>query len=208
MRSPAVLRRIAALAMAAPASVPGAYAWTVTVAPVVWSRPGVSVVAQASAVAGLLFLPVGTALERHFGRRIRSFYLGGFTAACAAAWVIAASGAGDPLLDDVHLAVGVLAWAVFGLSWAAAPLKAWDALPRASASVPIAEDSWPRQVSVPAASGVLLAVALQLVVIHSKSPERALLVRLVVVAFGLVVIGASTKLALAQFRRRKRLSTR
>jgi hypothetical protein len=189
--------------MAAPASVPGACAWVVTVAPVVWGRAGVPRAAWTAAIAGLLLLSAGTALELRFGRRIRSLYLGGFTLACAVAWVTA-SGPGVPLLDDVHTAAGVLAWAVFGLSWASAPLKAWDDLPRAVANVPSAEDPFPRRAWVLAVLGLSVAVVLQLLAIHSRSPERALLVRLVTVACGLVSIGVCTEMALTQYRRRKR----
>jgi hypothetical protein len=197
-----MLRRIARLAVAAPASVPGACAWAVTVAPVVWGRAGVPKAAQLAAAAGLLSLAAGAALERRLGSRIRSGYLLGFTAACAVAWV-SAGGPRDLLLDDVHTAAGAIAWAVFALSWAAAPLKPWDDLPRVVAGVPRTADELPRGAWVNAALGVLVAVVLQLVAVDAQSPERALLVRLVSVAGGLIIVGACTEAAVAQYRRRR-----
>jgi len=188
--------------MAAPASVPGAYAWAVTVVPVAWGRASAPRVAQAAAAAGLLSLAAGAVLERRLGNRIRSGYLLGFTAACAVAWVSAA-GQRDLLLDAWHTAAGALAWAVFALSWAAVPLKPWDDRPRVVVGLPRAADSLPRGAWVNAALGVSAAVLLQLVAFEAKSPERALLVRLVSVAGGLIAVAACTEAALAQYRRRR-----
>lgn len=196
------VRTLARLATAAPASIPGAYAWAVTVAPVVWGRPGASRVVQVAALAGPVFLGAGAGLERRFGSRTRSPCLWGFTMVCALAWVSAA-GLGDPLLDATHTLVGVLAWALFALSWASPPLKALGDAPRVVVAIPKVADSWPRAAVANMACGVCLAVGLQLVSFEAKSPELALLVRLVAVGGGLLAIAAFTKGALARFRRRK-----
>jgi len=190
--------------MAAPASVPGVSAWAVTVAPVVWGRPNVPAVAEVAALAGPALLALGASLERHFGSRIRSGYLGGFTVACAAAWVSAAdTERGGPLLDGAHTVAGVFAWAMFALSWASAPLTAWEHLPRVAVRVPRPQAPFPRAAWASLAFGVSLAGLLQLVAFDAKSPERALLVRLLAVAGGLAAIGTSTKAALALYRRRR-----
>jgi hypothetical protein len=54
--------------------------------------------------------------------------------------------------------------------------------------------------------GAVLACGLQLVGWRSGPPERAILVRLVALAAGLAVIGASTSVALARHGRRSRPS--
>jgi hypothetical protein len=196
------VRTLTRLAIAAPASIPGVYAWGVTVAPVVWGRAGVSRVAEVAAVAGPVFLGAGAGLEGRFGSRSRSTCLWGFTMLCAVAWVSAA-GLGDPLLDATHTRVGIFAWAVFALSWASPPLKASGDTPRVVVAIPKVVDSWPRAAVANMACGVCLAVGLQLVSFEAKSPELALLVRLVAVGGGLLAIAAFTKAALARFRRRK-----
>src|SRR5208283_430888 len=95
------LLRFGRLATAAPATVPGICAWAVTVAPVVWSGRDVPWPAEAGAIVGLLSLGVGTALERPYGARIRSWYLWLFTSACGVAWLTGAAH-GEALLDDLH----------------------------------------------------------------------------------------------------------
>jgi hypothetical protein len=209
VRSTRILGR---LAIAAPASIPALYAWGVTVAPVVWGRAHVPLLANLAAIAGPLILGVGVLFERRFGGRIRSLYLWAFTMACALCWASAVS-PGDALLDrsaseislDTTYAVaGVLAWGGFALSWAAPPLEAWADEPRAVRGVPAAAEPSPRGALVITTLGITVAVGLQLVSFDAKSAESALLLRLVSVAGGLVAIGAGAKSALVRPASRKR----
>src|SRR5271168_4263230 len=59
---PAGLGRVTDLGSAAQASIPGLYAWAVTVAPVAWSR-GAPVFAKVFAILGLLALAIALFLE-------------------------------------------------------------------------------------------------------------------------------------------------
>ncbi len=67
-----------------------------------------------------------------------------------------------------------------------------------------AADGFPRTALVSAAFGVSVAVGLQLVAFDAKSPERALLLRLLSVAGGLAVVGAFTRTSLAAYVRSRR----
>jgi hypothetical protein len=200
VRSARILGR---LAIAAPASIPALYAWGVTVAPVVWGRGHVPLLANLAAIAGPLILGVGVLFERRFGDRIRSPYLWAFTMACALCWVSAVS-PGAALLDTGYAVAGVLAWGGVALSWAAPPLQAWGDEPRVVPEVAGAADTSARGALVNTTLGVAVAVGLQLVAFDAKSPESALLVRMVSVAGGLVAVGAGAKTGLARLVPRKR----
>jgi hypothetical protein len=200
VRSARILGR---LAIAAPASIPALYAWGVTVAPVVWARAHVRLLANLAAIAGPLILGVGVLLERRFGDRIRSPYLWAFTMACAVCWASAVS-PGDALLHTTYAVAGALAWAGFALSWAAPPLEALGDEPGLVRGVLGAANTSPRRALANTTLGVAAAVGLQLVAFDAKSPESALLIRLASVAGGLVAIGAGAKTELARLGRRKR----
>ncbi len=196
-------RVVGRLASVASTSIAALYAWGVTVAPVVWGRAHVSWVAELAAVAGPLVLAFGIPLESRFGTRARSPCLWGFTMACGVCWASAAT-PGDPLLDATYVMAGVLAWGVFALSWAAPPLEVSGGKPRAFMGIPKAADPFPRAALASAACGVAVAVGLQLVAFDAKSPERALLFRLMAVAAGLAAVGVFAKVGLASFGRGRR----
>ncbi len=198
MRSARTLGR---LAVAAPASVPALYAWGVTVAPVVWGRAHVPSVALAAAVAGPVLLAGGMLLERIRGYPIRSQYLLGFTLACGVCWVSAAT-PGQPFLDAPYAVAGILAWGALALSWAAPPVRPPSDAPIVLRVITKVQDPFPRGASVNIALGFSVAVGLQLVSFEAKSPERALLFRLVAVACSLCAIGVSAAAALTRLRRK------
>lgn len=191
------------VAIRAPASIPALYAWGVTVAPAVWGRAPVPLFAEVSAIAGPVILAVGLLLEIRWGRRVRSPCLWAFTITCGACWASAAA-PGDPLLDAAYVVAGVLAWGVLAMSWAAPPLEDSGAKARAVLGISTAADSFPRAALANTAFGVWVAIGLQVVAFDAKSPERALLLRLLSVAGGLAAVGVFTRAALAGYMRSRR----
>lgn len=197
-------RTVGRLAIAASASVPGLYAWGVTVVPVVWGRPHVPVLANLGAILGPVILGFGAGFDRRLGGGLRSACLGAFTLACALSWASAAA-PGDVLLDTTHAVAGVLAWGVFALSWAAPPLEVLRDGPRVVRRVlPGGADTFPSGAFVNAAFGIAAALGLQFVALETKTPERSLLIRLGLVAGALAAAGAGAKIAVARLGRRKR----
>jgi hypothetical protein len=184
---------------AAQASVPGLYAWGVTVAPVAWSR-GASAVAKVAAVLALVVLAAGVAAERRWEYRARVATLWGFVLACALAWSAAPAALGPLRIDAPRGLAGMLGWALFALASAAPALQAR----RADARVVLDEPELsPRRGlrrgdAAYVASGAVVAVLLQLFGWRVTTPERALLVRLVALAAGLGLIGAAVDVALAR----------
>jgi hypothetical protein len=148
-----------------------------------------------------VLLAGGTLLERIRGYAIRSQYLLGFTLACGVCWVTAAT-PGQPFLDAPYAVAGILAWGALALSWAAPPVRPPSAAPIVLGAITKVQDSFPRGASVNIALGVSVAVGLQLVSFEAKSPERALLFRLVAVACSLCAIGVSAGAALTRLRRK------
>lgn len=118
------------------------------------------------------------------------------------AWVSTAAG-GALLLDRTYRVAGALGWGVFALCWAAPPLRPWDEEPLAVIGVQKSANSLPRASLASVALGIGAAVALQLVALDVKAPERELLMRLLSIAAALVAVGAGTKSALAYFARAK-----
>ncbi len=181
------------------ASVPGLYAWAVTVAPLLWLRGSAFGVVQGAVAVAPLLLVSGAMLERHFGRRVRFISLWGFVVACAVAWVAAPSGRASLQLDGLREMSGMLGWGLFAFAFAAPPLR------EAAASEPVpgvplraAHRQLARGDGYYVAAGAIVAIAIQFVGLDIANAERALLVRFVVLAAGLAMIGTSTELAFAR----------
>ncbi len=194
MRADGLLHRLSAIGPAAQASVPGVYAWGVTVAPGAWAR-GAPWLAKAAAVAALLTLAVGVLGERRWGGRARAAALWGFVVACAASWCIAPAGLGPLRMDAPRGLAGVVGWALFAFASAAPALRTSDAQDHGTdgpATTPRAAASG----TIDIVGAALLAALLQTVGWRIAGAERALLVRLVAVATGLAVIGVSAEVAL------------
>src|SRR5271165_7131310 len=122
MRAAGLFERLSSWGAAAQASVPGAYAWGVTVAPAAWSRGGSSFARAASLVA-IAALGAGVVGERRWGWRARIASLWTFILACALTWS-AVPLALAPLRMDVPRGVaGMIGWALFAMASAAPALQ-------------------------------------------------------------------------------------
>lgn len=210
MRADGVFQRLSALGAAAQASVPGVYAWGVTVAPAAWSR-GAPVIAKIAAATAILALLGGVFAERLWDGRVRVASLWGFVLASALAWSAAPAALGPLRIDAPRGIAGMLGWALFAFASAAPALQGRREEQRLVES---SEPLVPRKAvaigdAAYVAGGALIAAALQLIGWRAASAERALLVRFVALAAGLAVIGAATEIALARHSARpKRSPTR
>jgi hypothetical protein len=194
--------RIADLGSAAQASIPGVYAWAVTVAPVAWSR-GAPWLAKGAAIAGLVALSVAVLVERRSATWSRVVSVWGLVSTSGCVWALAPGASSPPRLDPIRAVLGMLGWALFALSSAAPALKRVPADTMPSGAVPLRpRAAVPRGDVVYVLGGVVFATVLQTLGWSAPLVERALLVRLVAVAGGLAVIGTSTSIALARHGRR------
>jgi hypothetical protein len=191
------------------ASIPGAYAWAVTVAPLAWGRGSGSDLARIAGGAAFLCLGLGAVLEPRFGQRARYASLWGFFIACGGVWASVPALLSPSHLDAPRQVAGTLGWGLFAFASAAPPL------PRAASSAVATVDPTlhahrlsPRGEWLYAAAGTIIALSMQLVGLQVVSPERALLVRFVTLAAGLATIGASTELAFSRRAPRGRRSPR
>ena len=208
MRPGELFQRLSAMGAAAQASVPGLYAWGVTVAPVAWSR-GASSLSRMAAVVALAALVGGVVAERRWGQTARIGAVWGFVLACALAWSAAPSALAPLRIDAPRGLAGMLGWALFALASAAPALQARQGATRLVLDEP---ELSPRRGlrrgdAAYVACGALAAAALQLLGWRVATPERALLVRLVALAAGLALIGAAVDVALARHAPRVALSS-
>ncbi|HXN32214.1 MAG TPA: hypothetical protein VN894_10145 [Polyangiaceae bacterium] len=189
-----LLERLSAIGPAAQASVPGVYAWGVTVAPTVWAQ-GAPVLAKGAAIVALAMLAAGVAGEPRLAGRARTASLWGFVVACAVSWCAAPAGLSPLRMDAPRGLAGVVGWALFAFASAAPAVRRSDDVE------PVADGSefGPRS---PASDGTyvvgaaLSASMLQTIGWRIAGAERALLVRFVALAAGLAVIGAAAEIAL------------
>jgi hypothetical protein len=198
MRAAELLERLSAVGAAAQASVPGVYAWGVTVAPSAWAR-GSSLGAKAAAIAALLTLGAGVVGERGWGGGARTLSLWGFVLASATTWLLSPAGLTSLRMDALPGLAGMLGWALFAFASAAPALRA----PPAETRERVPDDALlaphRRPVfgdAIYVAGGALAAGVLQVLGWRIGSPERALLVRFIALAAGLAIIGAAVEIAL------------
>jgi hypothetical protein len=194
----AILAGVSMLGPAAQASVPGLYAWALTVAPAAWSR-GAPWVAKATAIMGLLSLGASVVAERRWGA---ARYVGvwGLVFTSSVTWVLAPAALSPLHLDVARGVAGMLGWALFAFACAAPALRR-SAYPDARLG-----DEGPlrprtelrRGDGLYILGGALVALALQTVGWRVNVPERALLVRVVSLAAGLAIVAAVTSVALAR----------
>jgi hypothetical protein len=202
MRAKEAVATFAAAGSAAQASVPGAYAWAVTVAPLSWSRAG-TVVSKVAAVAALAALIAGWWGERRWGGRARVASLWAFILACALAWSAAPGAIGPVRFDVLRGVTGTFAWALFAFAWAGPAFHGPAEQSRVSEDDPLA----PRKRVVGKGfymlvGGGVAAALIQAIGWDVQGVERALLVRLVGLAAGLAVIDTFAEVALTQYQRR------
>jgi hypothetical protein len=181
------------------ASIPGVYAWAVTVAPLLWARGDGALVARGAAGASLVFLLAGAVFEPRLGARMRFACLWAFLIACALAWGASPGSLSPGRFDATREVAGMLGWGLFAFAAAAPPLRR-GAVVSGESSGPLLPSH--RRLahgdSLYAGFGIALALSIQVVGLRAPTPERALLVRFVALAAGLAAIGASQELALAR----------
>jgi len=197
----APLARLGELGSVAQASVPGLYAWAVTVSPAAWSK-GAPWVAKVAAIAGLLSLAGSAALEARSPRRARAVSVWGLGLTSSIVWLATPASLAPTHLDAARGITGIVGWALFAYAAAAPALKrpADSPLQLEAALKPRAKTRRGDMIYV--AAGAIVAFALQLVGWRVLVPERALLVRLTTLAVGIAVLGASTDVALARHAKR------
>jgi hypothetical protein len=198
MPAEGMFQRLSGVGATAQATVPGLYAWGVTVAPAAWAR-GAPALAKVTAVIALLALIAGAVGERLRPSRARIPCLWTFVLASALTWS-ASPGSLAPLHIDAQLGIaGMIGWALFAFATAAPALQGR----REEERLVLGSDLAPRKGvargdAVYVTGGALVAAALQLIGWRTATAERALLVRFVALAAGLAVIGASTQMAVAR----------
>jgi hypothetical protein len=200
-----LLDRVLARGAGSQAAIAGTYAWAVTVAPILWDhgRPPIAMTAAGLALVALLAGAVGErATGSEGGRRLgrmRSASLWGFVLACGLAWLSSPAAMRPMQLDAPRALAGMLGWGLFALASAGPALGDRQEPERLVDDEPL--DARSRLAGGDVgylAGGAVVALALQFAGWQVASPERALLVRLVALAAGLSVIGASAELALAR----------
>jgi hypothetical protein len=200
------LARLSDLGSAAQASIPGLYAWGVTVVPAAWSR-GAPLLAKGSAVLGVVALAAALGLEHLRPReavRARAVAVWGLSLSSAATWLLVPAAMSTLRVDVSRGLAGMLGWALFAFACAAPPVRRDDAsLARVIEGPPLRPRTRLARGDVAIVSvGAVLACALQVIGWRTGPQERAILVRLVEIAAGLAVLGASTAVALARHTRR------
>ena len=205
-RGPFGVARLIDLGAAAQASIPGLYAWLVTVAPAAWSR-GATVFAKVFALLGLASLAAALWLEhrRPDGAvRARAVAVWGLSLTSAFTWLLVPTAMSTLRLDVARGLAGMLGWALFAFACAAPPMhrdETSDA--RVVEGPPLRPRTRLARGDLAIMTlGAVVACALQVVGWRSGPAERAILVRLVAIACGLAIIGASTAVALARHVRR------
>jgi hypothetical protein len=209
------LARFGEIGAVAQATVPGLYAWIVTVAPAAWAR-GAPFTAKALALIGLALLLGAAGAESRWQKWARITSIWGLVSTSALVWAIAPAALGVTRLDTARGITGMIGWALFAYASAAPALKR---VPRPADDVVIPGRERRTDALKPktriskgdtwfVAGGVVLAIALQAIGWHVVTAERGLLVRLVTLAAGLGVIGTATSVALARHPARVRAPSR
>ncbi len=215
-----VVGSLSELGASAQALIPGLYAWSVTVAPVAWSR-GAPIAAKIAAVAGVLALMTAPAIEAVGGRSevphqsekpkgtpliwARFASVWGFALSSALVWTLAPTALSSSRLDGVRGVLGIIGWALFAFASAGPSLRRSEV----TSSQLVTRTALPprsrlaRGDGAYIAAGALLALGMQSVGWGVPVQERAVLVRLVTVACGISVLAATTSLALARHAPRK-----
>ena len=134
----------------------------------------------------------------------------GFVLSSAIVWTLAPGALSSARLDGVRGALGVVGWGLFAFASAGPSLRAEpDASARIVAGSALKPRSeLPRGDGAYLVIGVVVALGMQSIGWAVPSPERAVLVRLVTVACGVAVLGATTSIALARHQARTPASGR
>lgn len=189
----------------------GTYAWAVTVAPLVTAR-GVSGASRLAAAVPPLILVVWVARARTSGEaeRARSVALSAFVLACSVAWALGASAVASWQRDGIEGAAGSLGWFLFALSWASPPEREMGSPSPPPKDTPRLDPRRPLpagDLALPIV-GTVAAACLWTAGWGSMSPERALLVRFVSVAAGLLLVALTGDAIVTRYLRLERASRR
>jgi hypothetical protein len=196
------------LGATAQATVPGFYAWAVTVAPAAFAK-GSAGVAMVAAALGLLLVLVAPLFERRWVSLGRVMSIWGLILTSLFVWVLApAHTEALGRSDMVRGIAGMFGWALFALAHVA------PALPRRER----AADELSRRLSPRGDSGrvdaiilgaaIVVAVLLQCIGWHAEEAERSVLVRLVSLAAGVIIVSASASVVVSRHAPQKALSGR
>jgi hypothetical protein len=187
------------LGATAQATVPGAYAWAVTVEPAAFVR-GALVVSRVVAVCGLALLAFAPVLERKRPAAARIVSVWGLVATSLFVWVVAPTSFLAPSrADAVRGIAGMIGWALFALASCAPALPGRPRVDASSKEGTLRRrgDSGRLDVLI-LGVGIGLAALVQSVGWQTDVPERALLVRLVALSTGVMIVGASSSLVAAR----------
>jgi hypothetical protein len=198
-----LLARVSELGSSAQASIPGLYAWAVTVAPAAWSK-GAGAAPKIFAILGVLALAGALAVEVRFPRGARIASVWGLTLTSAIVWALTPAALTAVRLEATRGLAGMLGWALFAFASAAPAIKR-DALAerRIVEGAPLRPRTrMPKGDTLFMGVGALVACILQVIGWQAAGAERAVLVRLVCLASGIAVLGAATTIALARHSRR------
>ena len=214
--------RLSSIGSSAQAAIPGLYAWAITVAPGAWR--GGSFAAKIASIVGVIALTTAPLVEgmntqassptrssetnrlkRNLGEwtgptwaRIWSVW--GFALSSAVVWALVPSAMSAARFDGIHGVLGTVGWALFAFASAGPSLRPDPAAEgRIVAGATLKPRSeLPRGDILYVVGGVVFVLGLQIIGWGIVVPERAVLVRLVTVAAGVAVLGATTRIALAR----------
>jgi hypothetical protein len=193
--------RVGDLGATGQASVPGAYAWSVTVAPVAFAHgaPSFAGVVAACGMAALVGAPI---LERSRPKPAQLLSVWGLVSTSLVVWVAVPSLSLSPLrIDVIRGFAGMLGWAFFALA------SATPATARPSSELALPASSRALQPRARAAGrgdmailwiGLGSACVTQAVGWRVAEPERGVLVRLLGLACGLAAVSVADTIVAAR----------
>ncbi len=194
-----ILARLAAVGAAAQASVPGLYAWAVTVAPAAFTH-GAPLVARIGAITGLAAIAAAVVLERRRSAYARVVLVWGLPIASVVVWLASSAMLSPIRMDASRGLTGVLGWLLFALAAGGPALgdsaRAGGRAVEGAALTP--RTPVRRGDVIYIGSAVVVAVLLQGIGWQIPAAERGLLVRLVTLASGIALVGSATSVALAR----------
>lgn len=205
-----LVSRISELGASAQASIPGLYAWGVTVATCAFVK-GVPWQTKLLALLGPLALGASVLVDKDRPAVARNVSVFGLVVSSLVVWALVPEHAGPAHLDTTRGVLGMIGWGVFAFASAA---PAFPRTKEEEARVVERGRLEPRQrgsrKDVPfLVVGVAITVALQCVGWGIEPKERALFVRLFTIVAGMSVLGAFSGVALSRHvaptrKRRKR----
>lgn len=177
--------------------VPGLYGWLATVAVPVAQR-GVPWSARAAACFAVLSLAGAFVLSSARPRLSRLLGVYGFVACCLAAWALLGLRLRADQLDAVRGALGAVGFLLHALAWGATPRDPdEDAADNLVPGAPLKPRLQPPRLgAVVLGLGMLLALLPMAAAFGVERPGASLLAHAAALGSGLLVIGASTDVAL------------